>query len=760
PGDVTTTDGDWECSITPGYGDYAGLFHGTSTVQEGECAKNLTYLWGFFKGSAETYACGGYPGQQAVPKGNDRGQYLMNEVWSPLIDWTHDMYGAPVPATAITASLVYDTYREGTRIGGSLVYDVWRVRSYVDGCPTEWRQWGIIYPEYHWDWITLLQILENYVEPGASHIQVALGAWDMCKQWCSVYGTDDCHSHGPLYDNVKVYRVDYKGPLWSVRDQDLFQDNFAGDGTVTGTVRADMASDKAPSYSPNIIPGDSVALLVSEPEIGLDYHISGVPSSGSAVYCHVQDSSPAKSGGAISGASARWPVVSATGGWTVLRMDTCFTEPGGPRTGPVPDKFCIDLNDNLYAPGDTVYFYFSARDTDNNTTYWSQPLGVSEFESEARAGGMEMTCLPANGLNGATDILYVDDFNERGAEPYFNSAFDMLSVTPDRFDVRGPSSAVGNGLGGRVQNIMEQLLPYYRKIIWNSGSLGYGTIGDGSYDKSDDFSALYTFIDQHGETAGIYISGDDIASEWQALAGANAVALRNDYMNFSLLDDDHVDQGEPVSPLVIGQPGSCFEHSGIADTLVALGGCPLINDFDALAAAGSSTVEMTYSNNPAMGAVVAQSTINAVGSQVGVVLSGFSYHTIRDDKAVGILDRAEHLRDILVWLGNTVDDPTATGGGSTVFKNSLSQNHPNPFNPTTTIRYSIEQKGHVSLKIYNVAGQLVRTLVNETENPRPEGFAATWDGRGNSGQYVSSGVYFYKLVAKDFTKTRKMVMIH
>ena len=93
------------------------------------------------------------------------------------------------------------------------------------------------------------------------------------------------------------------------------------------------------------------------------------------------------------------------------------------------------------------------------------------------------------------------------------------------------------------------------------------------------------------------------------------------------------------------------------------------------------------------------------------------------------------------------------------FANVLKANYPNPFNPTTTVEYEIKDQGHVSLKIYNAAGQLVRTLVNEIQTPQVTSFSVTWDGKNNAGQNVSSGVYCYKLVAKNFTQTKKMVLL-
>ena len=70
----------------------------------------------------------------------------------------------------------------------------------------------------------------------------------------------------------------------------------------------------------------------------------------------------------------------------------------------------------------------------------------------------------------------------------------------------------------------------------------------------------------------------------------------------------------------------------------------------------------------------------------------------------------------------------------------------------------IGEAAHVSLKVYNLTGQRVRTLVDEL---RPEGYHpdVVWNGRDDNGMPVSSGIYFYKLVTKNFTYTRKMILI-
>ncbi len=89
--------------------------------------------------------------------------------------------------------------------------------------------------------------------------------------------------------------------------------------------------------------------------------------------------------------------------------------------------------------------------------------------------------------------------------------------------------------------------------------------------------------------------------------------------------------------------------------------------------------------------------------------------------------------------------------------NSLSQNHPNPFNPTTTIAYSIAADDEVHLLIYDVAGRKVKTLVHERQEA--DLYKVVWDGSNDAGTRVASGVYFYQLVAGKFTQTKKMVLL-
>ncbi len=88
---------------------------------------------------------------------------------------------------------------------------------------------------------------------------------------------------------------------------------------------------------------------------------------------------------------------------------------------------------------------------------------------------------------------------------------------------------------------------------------------------------------------------------------------------------------------------------------------------------------------------------------------------------------------------------------------NLYQNHPNPFNPTTTISFTLPERTFVRVSVYDIAGRLVATLVESTLD---EGYREVpWNGKDARGEAVSSGVYFYRLTAGDKTLTKKMVLL-
>jgi len=739
-----TASNDWQSCNPPPYGSYAFLARGSSVLQQDPCTRNPSCLWAFFENSTTNYACGGFPSQATLPGGNARGQYLNNEIWSPPI---------PLAGTGNNVQLLYDVYRE-LQLEDLIFYGSY-VRSQVDGCWGPWMGSNFIYWGYFKDWFTHVTPVGGFLDlDNASHVQVALWVRDLCPQWCGMFGAIvPCHSQSPLFDNVRLLRIDDNGPRWTIRDIDQFQDNFAENGTIAGVVRADMANDILPVSNPGILPGDSAVVQVTDPAVGI---ANDGALGGKKIYGYVAvwpQGQPTKSGANLSG-GARWPFAGTQviGGvtWTLLRLDQCVL-----NGNPVADTYCLDLNDALFTPGDTVCFFYGAESTNGVKTYafGSALDGQGDDVAIAAANASEFTCLPAGGFNRGGAILYVDGMDGRGAQPYWDTAWQAIHLLTrvDRYDVRGPTSGVNNRLDGRVTNVLTQLVGVYQGILWDCGDLSI-TLGDGSGmpEKTDDYGLVNTFLDnlELGQNL-VYICGDDVFQALNAYSGASAVTFRTTYLTHSLTSGNH-SALFGVSPIGTGMPDIVFA----GDTFVIHGGCPLLNDFDVVAPTGSTSMMMTY-GPPAgtNGAVLMKVTSNANAVNVKAMMSGFAFEYIRDDEHNGVMDRADHLRDIMAFV-NSMPAPTGT---DPVAKNSLSQNYPNPFNPTTSIAFSLKERGAASLEIYDVSGRLVRTLAAE-ELPAGS-HVKVWDGRDNAGVPAASGVYFYKLVAPGFSQTKKMVLL-
>ncbi len=740
-----TTSEDWEAGVIPGYGaSYMALVPGTTLIPQLDvCAKNLSCLWAAISGSTETYACGGFPQQAAVPKVNSQGQYLNAEIISPLI---------PLTGTGNRINFQYWRYHEGSL--DNLVYAVWYVRSVVDGCEGEWRGRNFIGFPIQPTWNRITSTIGDLIEPGASHLRIKLGIADLCGFYCGVFGTGACHSHTPLLDNVSVYRVDIVGPVWSTRDIDMFQDTFPVDGTDTGIGRADAALSITASGSPTILPGDSARVTCSDPitavpvtnPSGLLTDDLGGANGNKACYLwvHVLDSgvpSGTKTGAVLSG-GARYPFkdtqVAFGKTWTRIQ---CWLRVN------TTNIFVVDLNDNLFEAGDVIEFFFGATSTSGFTSYASgSNLAFVQSDVELAADvASEFTILP---LDDPTDILYVDGMDGRGAQGFWDTAFEQLGLAPHRYDVRGPTSSVSNRPGARVTNVAAQLNANYKKIIWDAGditqSLGDGT---GAPEKSNDYAMVNTFLGGLTAPGGLYVCGDDYPAGLNSAAGASAVTFKTTYFTYSLTTSNHR-PSFGVSPTIIGLAGTPFA----GDTFVASGTCPLFNDFDVMTRTGSTFIAMTYGPPGGTNSAV----LSKITGNAHVTASGFSFIYIRDDEEDGVMDRALHLQHILCSLGECAGNPTAAL--PVPGRDFLAQNYPNPFNPQTTIAFSLKQRGRVRIDVFNVAGERVATLLDE-KRAAGSYHDVRWDGTNDARQAVASGVYFCRLVTDRFSQTRKLVLV-
>ena len=188
------------------------------------------------------------------------------------------------------------------------------------------------------------------------------------------------------------------------------------------------------------------------------------------------------------------------------------------------------------------------------------------------------------------------------------------------------------------------------------------------------------------------------------------------------------------------------------------GGCPEIAHFDVFDTTGIGVPGLAYPEDGGgqyYAGVWAEGQ-NSLGNQVNTQLYGFSFMRIRDGD-LGTLARNEFLRGAWrgVFLGpafnvDYTDDeiPAVT---------ALAGIYPNPFNPVTRVSFSLKNKGHISMRVYDVSGRLVRILIDEVRDAGS--YEIVWDGTNDGGRTTASGIYFCRMEADDYQRTIKMVQL-
>ena len=643
----------------------------------------------------------------------------------------------------------------------NLVFYQWHVRNIVGGCPGPWEGSNYIYfCCSNQDWMFRAEDVSRYIE--SDTVQVSLSVVDMCDVWYLVTGNCAQHTPAPWFDNVRLYRYDNSGPQWSYRDLDLFQDNFpAQEFDIESYVRADAANDINTNDDPVIRPGDSIVVDCRSPFGG---GVAADPGGGPAVYMHAKCAyvgpeplKPALFGPSLQGTYGSYK--SDDGVWTKIQCDTARTAGGIQR-----DRYMVDLNDDLFTRGYQIEYYFTARDSageERALPKWARSRGPY----------FEWTCLPTKNSN----VLFVDDFTGRGSfagsvENYWMPVFDYAPGAPnsnvDKYDVNGPTSGVSNGPGSRAKN--HHLTQHYDAIVWDSGDLSSITISDGTVnsDKSNDCRMLIDWMNLSERDVGLWICGDDVAFDLDGLASIPALTLLHtwcgvDFVSTSYYDDTGGNTGGGiVYPLVTGEAESgVFVHGGAPDSLYIEGGCWVINQFDVLEKTANGAYALSYPvyNATNRYAAISSSQLNADGYSVRTMFFGFSFQYVRDDVFAETPDRFELARNVFDWWQYDMNPGCCYTDAEVPAAYKLSQNFPNPFNPSTTIRFDMKERGLVTLKIFDVSGRLVRTLADEVRDAGA--YSAVWDGRNNGGSEVASGIYFYKMETAGFQATKKLVLL-
>ncbi|MFN0158466.1 MAG: FlgD immunoglobulin-like domain containing protein [Bacteroidota bacterium] len=253
----------------------------------------------------------------------------------------------------------------------------------------------------------------------------------------------------------------------------------------------------------------------------------------------------------------------------------------------------------------------------------------------------------------------------------------------------------------------------------------------------------------------LVVFGGDFGYAYSRAASAQAdVVLTSDLMKFLYrIDNGNVTAQRKVVGIAV--------NTGLQDSMAA-GAANFYPDGVTVQAGGV-----------ALFGYAGRGTVDTVG---GVGYDGANYNTavVFQDPRYMIPSAADaaggfkrQLSGVLAWIaaaGGVVTDVDENPSAATIpDAYELAQNYPNPFNPTTNIQYALPRAAEVTLKIFNVLGQEVATLVDAVQEAGR--FEATWNGRTSNGLTVSSGVYFYQLTVKGsgttetFSSMKKMVLM-
>ena len=172
----------------------------------------------------------------------------------------------------------------------------------------------------------------------------------------------------------------------------------------------------------------------------------------------------------------------------------------------------------------------------------------------------------------------------------------------------------------------------------------------------------------------------------------------------------------------------------------------------------------TQSNN--LGWEVFRSVDNESFDRIGDLVTGEG--TVNEFRTYEFLDEDLPVSEVAYYYLRQVDFDGTTRRSQTIevalapvqalpTAMALAQNYPNPFNPETSIRFDIATEASVTVRIFDITGQVVRTLV--AGNLPAGSYTELWDGRSDAGLRVGSGVYFYELKAGSFTSMKKMTFV-
>jgi len=751
---------DWDC-LAPAVGDFAALYVGLQDLDP--CFENRSAQVAFIDDGLVVPGTGGSPctshcyGPGGYIVNNTGGlvgpeAHIDNILVSPVLAWPEGMVGLELRSGCYLHEQLGDF---ATWPG---VFIRWWVRSTSDPVtrPIEAQPWrtdgwfsfgGPRYFRYHWQ-------LNSLLEPGCVEVQVGLGVIEFGWYWGWV-GTDG--TPAPYFDNVACVAYAWSKPWIGVSNDGLASDAFPAGGDfdfqdpVRNAVRFDSCVDIAWHPDPRVDFGDSLVYEVKAMRAGAV--LDGLPAmhvrmKANPLFDAVRELPPGfvQQGALITG---------------LVEGDSVYIRTQQPPVL-VPDRYQFDLPDSgFFFPGDEIRWYVEARDVVAGDVgvalVPADTAGFSDFTDDKRYHiHYRARALPTLHSLTAGDqptVLFYQDAGGR-FEPW-QQAFPNLGwergIDYDWFYTKYYTDDEPNGLGTLATSA---LLDGYQTLIYSAGSMAPLT------HQPQDLQVIDNWF-QRGDKNALLV-GDGLVTDL-VNGDSQAQAFLNNYIGGNYFGGDVSDFiGGQLSPRVRPIPGNGIVAR--VDEWIVWGGCPTIATMDAIAPVGS-TVRIAAFVDPAGNAggypYAAGTYHHDQLTNARVVLLPYDFPRVRNAPGwtpppgyEGIAARTILLEDIMAALGEYhPGQPIAAPAADLLAVRAA----PNPFNPRTVIALSLPRGGEVTVKIYSLRGELVRTLVAE---PLPAGqHELVWDGATDAGQPVGSGVYFCETRALGEKRVSKLAVV-
>ena len=357
--------------------------------------------------------------------------------------------------------------------------------------------------------------------------------------------------------------------------------------------------------------------------------------------------------------------------------------------------------------------------------------------------------------DGATSLVYrIDAFDDNNVAMGDLVTVSDISVRQTFVDAEGDPVylMVLPSKGGNLQMDFEDVIAFGAAFGSQKGDANYNPQADVNDDGSVDFSDLATAAASFGRTAAVPAGKLAVVPQRPGVNADTEMTLE--------LAGDKVLVGETVTLTVSMANARQLNGFGLelaydADKFEFVSVAPAENDL--LKSEGGETP--LFKNWAEEGRISVVNVITESGTVSGEgALVTFTFKVLRefDDSArfeiaQGVVFDADQLQNPVVTLG-------ALDVQSTPTEFALHQNYPNPFNPQTNVPYDLAEGGDVVLRIYNLLGQEVRTLVRERQAPGR--YTVQWSGMDDRGVSVSSGIYFYQVsVAGKFQDAKRLMLL-